>query len=674
MDKLEQIKKRIEEIQAKSAMAPEMKTFITLVLSVVSKSKEELMNMSAENIKKINDAVSYMVGENKKMMSHVTQETSAYHKKEVVAKMDQTLKEIKGMCEDVMHKEQSLEEMKGMCEDMMMKKPKDGKPADETIIVSKVLSKIKLPVYKETVLDDGSEIKAKLESLSGEERLDASAIKNLPEIIQTGVRGVRTKVFTDGVTMTGDGTLANPLESTATGSGDVVGPATNSDLYIPQWDGVDSKTLKNGLAVPAGGLAGITALNLKAPADSPTFTTKVTGSFLTASEMLITNTSKEVVSAPIATYPSLVELAYIKGLTSAIQTQLNGKQASMGADDNYVTDAQLIVIQNTSGTNTGDSASIPIGYLDTSTSLGTSDVKVPSQNAVKVYTDSILGTANALVYKGVIDCSANPNYPAADAGFLYVVSVAGKIGGASGVDVEVGDMAICNTDSTASGNQATVGAYWNVIQKNIIGAVTGPASSTDNNVAFFDSTTGKVIKDSGLTLSGSNTGDNSANSSSLALAGGTMSGAITLGENTSIALDPAGSADGKYSGITVTGVAGYTQAFGDCVYLDPTDSRWEACDANAAAGADGDSRGVIGIVVVAGTDGNPCTILLHGIIRADAKFDTFTINNPIYVSETAGAITQTQPITTDVVIRIVAFALTADEIYWNPENDFITHI
>lgn len=37
-----------------------------------------------------------------------------------------------------------------------------------------------------------------------------------------------------------------------------------------------------------------------------------------------------------------------------LQTALNGKQAVMGADDNYVTDAQLIVIGNTSGTNTGD--------------------------------------------------------------------------------------------------------------------------------------------------------------------------------------------------------------------------------------------------------------------------------------------------------------------------------
>lgn len=39
------------------------------------------------------------------------------------------------------------------------------------------------------------------------------------------------------------------------------------------------------------------------------------------------------------------------------------------------------------------------------------------------------------------------------------------------------------------------------------GDVVGPASSVNNNVVFFDGVTGKLIKDSGLTLSGSNTGD-----------------------------------------------------------------------------------------------------------------------------------------------------------------------
>jgi hypothetical protein len=96
-----------------------------------------------------------------------------------------------------------------------------------------------------------------------------------------------------------------------------------------------------------------------------------------------------------------------------------------------------------------------------------SDVKVPSQKAVKTYVDALLNAMDALQYKGVIDCSANPNYPAASAGHLYKVSVAGKIGGGSGTNVEAGDLLICAVDSTASGTQAGVGASWGIVQTNL---------------------------------------------------------------------------------------------------------------------------------------------------------------------------------------------------------------
>ena len=160
----------------------------------------------------------------------------------------------------------------------------------------------------------------------------------------------------------------------------------------------------------------------------------------------------------------------------------------------------------------------------------------------------------------------------------------------------------------------------------------------------------------------------------LALAGGTMTGVITLGQNAAIALDPAGSADGKYTGITVTGTGGTTIAFGDLIYLDPTDSRWELCDANAASGADGDSRGIIGIAVTASSDGGALTVLLHGIVRADTAFPAMTVNAPMYISETAGDITGTKPTTTDNVVRVVGFALTGDELFFSPESGFITHV
>lgn len=96
------------------------------------------------------------------------------------------------------------------------------------------------------------------------------------------------------------------------------------------------------------------------------------------------------------------------------------------------------------------------------------DTTIPTEKAVRSAINAIIAAADALVYKGTIDCSGNPNYPAADAGHLYIVSVAGKVGGASGIVVDVGDWCLCNTDGTASGDQATVGTKWNIVEKNMV--------------------------------------------------------------------------------------------------------------------------------------------------------------------------------------------------------------
>jgi hypothetical protein len=111
-------------------------------------------------------------------------------------------------------------------------------------------------------------------------------------------------------------------------AGDLVTGFTVGKLLIVGAGGVLSETA--GASSAWGGITGTladqtdlqTALNIKANLSSPTFSTSVIGSYLTASEMLITNGSKGVVSAPVATYPSLTELTYLKGVTSALQTQL----------------------------------------------------------------------------------------------------------------------------------------------------------------------------------------------------------------------------------------------------------------------------------------------------------------------------------------------------------------
>lgn len=69
----------------------------------------------------------------------------------------------------------------------------DGKDADEDTIVQRVLDQIKLPEYKETVLDDGGGIIAKINALDPQDsgsKIDARFIKGLPDwgILAAGSR------------------------------------------------------------------------------------------------------------------------------------------------------------------------------------------------------------------------------------------------------------------------------------------------------------------------------------------------------------------------------------------------------------------------------------------------------------------------------------------------------
>lgn len=105
------------------------------------------------------------------------------------------------------------------------------------------------------------------------------------------------------------------------------------------------------------------------------------------------------------------------------------------------------------------------GYtIDTDGTLATnSDARLPTQKAVKTYVDAAV--VGLLDYKGTIDASANPNYPAASKGDAYIISVAGKIGGASGESVEAGDFVFARADN-AGGTEASVGTSWDVLQVN----------------------------------------------------------------------------------------------------------------------------------------------------------------------------------------------------------------
>jgi len=351
-----------------------------------------------------------------------------------------------------------------------------------------------------------------------------------------------------------------------------------------------------------------TALNLKADASTLSAHTGNTSNPHTVTKAQVglgnaDNTSdlaKPISTATSAALSQKVDKADGKGLsqedfTTILKTKLDGVES--GAQVNDVTsvagrtgavtltksDVGLSSVTNdaqikkaASSTNgkipkwNGTSGDALIDGYGIETTLAGGAGNLVTADAILAAINANIGANDAMVYKGALDCSANPNYPEADAGDTYKVSVSGKIGGASGEAVEAGDMLIYTVDGTASGTHATVGIKWNVIQQNIDGAVVGPASAGDNQIAVFDGVTGKLIKDGGKTIAellGSLTAvqdiDNGPSSPATANALVTLSGFFSQTPSPAVPV--------------IVSVNGIVVPFGDA---DTTTNRWERSGAD----------------------------------------------------------------------------------------------
>lgn len=120
------------------------------------------------------------------------------------------------------------------------------------------------------------------------------------------------------------------------------------------------------------------------------------------------------------------------------------------------------------------------------------------------------------------------------------------------------------------------------------------------------------------------------------------------------------------SGITSTLTAGENLSFGNICYIKSDGKLWKA-DANVA-----------GLF--------PAQYMALGTISADATGSflilgyatlsswTWTVGGALYLSTTAGAMTQSQPASTDDCIQVLGTALTATTVLFRPSPDFITHV
>jgi hypothetical protein len=177
----------------------------------------------------------------------------------------------------------------------------DGKDAEAPLFeLEKELPKMGKPVR------DG------LESLKDDDRLDISAIK--------GVDASNNK-------------LSDALEKRAIGIVDqrtsfLINKVSNLQRKVDETVASGSGTVTSVAAITLG----TTGIDLSSTVANGTTTPVITLQVPTASA------------------------ANRGALSSADWSTFNAKAPALGADDNYVTDAQLVIIGNTSGTNTGDNA------------------------------------------------------------------------------------------------------------------------------------------------------------------------------------------------------------------------------------------------------------------------------------------------------------------------------
>ncbi len=164
---------------------------------------------------------------------------------------------------------------------------------------------------------------------------------------------------------------------------------------------------------------------------------------LTASELVSMDANKKLQSLAVATYPSLTELSYVKGLSSAVQTQIGNKQATISFGTGVETALGVnigsagapVVFDGALGTPSGGTATnitgLPLTGLvdDTSTALGVGTLElghasdttlarsaagvlavegvvIPSISSTNAFTNKTFdanGTGNALSNVGVAD-------------------------------------------------------------------------------------------------------------------------------------------------------------------------------------------------------------------------------------------------------------------------------
>jgi len=109
----------------------------------------------------------------------------------------------------------------------------------------------------------------------------------------------------------------------------------------------------------------------------------------TASRILSTDASSNITALDTATYPSLTELSYVKGVTSAVQTQIGGKQDTLVSSTNIKTINGASVLGSGDLTVSGGGVSGQ-ALVDFGSSAGENSIARVTVNTASALTTSII--------------------------------------------------------------------------------------------------------------------------------------------------------------------------------------------------------------------------------------------------------------------------------------------
>jgi hypothetical protein len=449
-------------------------------------------------------------------------------------------------------------------------------------------------------------------------------------------------------------------------------------------------TNDDGIVDNAAALGGSTLSEVLAAGGSVTSVNSQTGVVVLDADDISdsTTTNKFVTSTQISTWDGKQDSLTV-GVDYLVASSIAASYEPLkGSDDNYVTDAQLTVIGNTSGTNTGDQTITLTGDV-TGSGTGTF-ATIIAEDAVDIAMLSASGTAGSTTFlrgdnvwsvpagSGDVSKVGTPvdNQVGVWTGDGTIEGTTGLTYDGSALDITgnitlsgtVDNINIANLASSVTTNNAKVSFDWDYDYTDLINSPDIPSSGVDFDPVGTDNSTDVTLAGQDfLSITGQQITANKINIDNLSASGTASSTTYLRGDNTWSTVSGGGDVvddttpqlggnldyNGKGIKLASQTVSG---SDGNVVYLSGS-LTWSQADASAESTA----GGLVGIRLSASE------VLLEGIYTTTG----LTAGAKYYISETAGALTTTAPTTSEAIVRVIGYALSTTRLLVKPHESYV---